>query len=58
MIADTLCRNIVGLNKLRMHGLEPAEVMRRIAGDEFARERARGVPAPWSALREPVHVAP
>lgn len=44
-------RNILGLNCLRMHGLDPAEVARRVAHDEFSRARAQRVPAPWSALR-------
>jgi hypothetical protein len=33
------------------HGLDPAEVARRAAHDEFSRARAQRVPAPWSALR-------
>jgi predicted TIM-barrel fold metal-dependent hydrolase len=46
-------RNILGLNSLRMHGLDPAQVTRRVADDEFARRRAHGVARPWSALRDP-----
>jgi hypothetical protein len=49
MIGDR--RNILGLNCLRMHGLDPAEVVRRVAQDEFSRARAKHFPAPWSALR-------
>jgi len=44
-------RNILGLNCLRMHGLDAVDVARRVAHDEFSQARARGVPAPWSALR-------
>ncbi len=44
-------RNIFGLNCLRSHGLDPAEVVRRVAHDEFFSARAQRVPAPWSALR-------
>ena len=44
-------RNILGLNCLRLHGLDAAAVLRRIADDEFARARAKGIPGPWSSLR-------
>ena len=44
-------RNIFGLNCLRSHGLDPAEVVWRVAHDEFFSARAQRVPAPWSALR-------
>jgi predicted TIM-barrel fold metal-dependent hydrolase len=44
-------RNILGLNCLRMHGLDAVEVARRVAHDEFSQARAQGIPAPWSALR-------
>jgi len=42
-------RKILGLNCLRMHGLDPAEVVQRVAHDELA--RAQRVPPSWSALR-------
>jgi len=43
--------DILGLNRLRMHGLEAAEVLLRTADNELARARAHGIPQPWSALR-------
>jgi uncharacterized protein len=46
------CRNILGLNAARLHGLDPARLIDRTADDAFARKRARGVPPPWSLLRE------
>jgi hypothetical protein len=50
-LTDQDRRNILGLNCLRMHGLEAVDVARRVAHDEFSQARAQGVPAPWSALR-------
>jgi predicted TIM-barrel fold metal-dependent hydrolase len=46
-------RNILGLNSLRMHGLDAAQIMQRVADDEFSRARAQRIPGPWSALRDP-----
>lgn len=43
--------NILGNNALRLHGLDPAAVVVATADDAFARERAAGIPEPWSALR-------
>jgi len=45
-------RNILGLNALRLHGLEAREVLAGIRDDEFSRARAGRIPGPWSVLRE------
>jgi predicted TIM-barrel fold metal-dependent hydrolase len=45
-------RNILGLNALRMHGLESASVIADVRKDEFSQARARRIPGPWSVLRE------
>jgi len=45
-------RNIMGVNVLRMHGLDPQAVLAGTRGDEFDRRRAEGLAAPWSALRD------
>ena len=50
-LTDTDRTNILGNNALRLHGLDAAQVIAANEGDEFSRQRARGVPAPWSALR-------
>ena len=44
-------RNIMGLNALRLHGLDAGDVVARTADDDFARERRAEVPPPWSDLR-------
>jgi uncharacterized protein len=44
-------RNILGLNCLRMHGLDAIDLAQRVARDEFSQARAQGVPPPWSELR-------
>jgi predicted TIM-barrel fold metal-dependent hydrolase len=44
-------RNILGLNAVRLHGLDAKQLIVQTADDEFARRRARGVPPPWSLLR-------
>jgi uncharacterized protein len=46
-------RKILGGNALRLHGLDAEQVRRTTAEDAYARERARGVPPPWSRLRAP-----
>lgn len=52
-LTDSDRRNILGLNWLRMHGLDAGEITRSIADDEYSRARAQGIPGPWSALRDP-----
>jgi predicted TIM-barrel fold metal-dependent hydrolase len=44
-------RNILGLNCLRMHGVDAVELARRVGRDEFSQARAQGIPGPWSELR-------
>lgn len=45
-------RNILGLNALRLHGLDAAALAASVADDDFARRRAAGAAAPWSRVRE------
>ncbi len=40
-------RNILGLNYLRMHGLDADTLIKNIEGDEFAVERAKGKQKPY-----------
>lgn len=42
---------ILGGNALRLHGIDPRDVVARTAGDEFARRRAAGETAPWGRMR-------
>ena len=50
-LTDEIRAKILGGNALRIHGLDPVAVRRRIANDEFERQKAGG-PAPyWSRLR-------
>jgi uncharacterized protein len=42
---------ILGGNALRLHGIDPAYLLRQIDGDEFARRRATGHARPWGVLR-------
>jgi predicted TIM-barrel fold metal-dependent hydrolase len=44
-------RNILGLNALRVHGLDPEAVRQGVADDAFARARAEGPVEPWSVIR-------
>ena len=50
-LSDTDRRNILGLNALKMYGLDPHELSTRTAGDEFTRARCAAIPPPWSLLR-------
>jgi hypothetical protein len=47
MIGDKIIVDAV----VQPYDLDPAEVARRVAHDEFSRARAQVVPPPWSALR-------
>lgn len=49
---------ILGLNFLRMHGIDPQEFQRSIADDEVSRRQASGLDAPWSNLRASGPTAP
>jgi uncharacterized protein len=52
-MTDELRRKILGLNYLRLHGIDPADLRSRIADDEWSR-RLAATPdaAPWSHLRD------
>jgi uncharacterized protein len=52
-ITETDRRSILGLNALRLHGLDAAAVANATQHDEFALAREREVPEPWSVLRKP-----
>lgn len=45
-------RNILGMNALRLHGLNADEILSAIADDEFSHARAAAIPQPWSGIRE------
>jgi uncharacterized protein len=47
----------VGLNAARMHGIDPAEALEKIKGDEFETAKRDGVQPPWSGTREYAEVA-
>lgn len=51
-LTETDRRNILGLNALKMYGLDAADCTRRIGADRFAQARAQGIPPPWSLLRQ------
>jgi uncharacterized protein len=48
-LTDRDRRNIMGLNAIRLYGLEAAQFP---LDDEFSRARADRVPAPWSVIRQ------
>lgn len=48
-------RNILGENKLRLHGLEAGAVLSAAAGDVYSREGVHLDRAPWSTLRVPAN---
>lgn len=50
-VTDEDRRNIMGLNALRLHGLDAAAVIAGTHDDCFARARQIAVPGPWSDLR-------
>jgi predicted TIM-barrel fold metal-dependent hydrolase len=52
-LTDLDRRNILGLNALRIHGIDPDQVLERIAGDEFELARGDSYAPPWSVVREP-----
>jgi hypothetical protein len=47
-ITEEIKRKILGLNYLRMHGLDVKALAKSIEGDEFAVERAKGKPEPYA----------
>jgi hypothetical protein len=51
-MTDTLRRNVLGLNYLRLHGIDPEDLISRIADDDWSRRvAAREDVTPWSHLR-------
>lgn len=50
-LTDEIRAKILGGNALRIHGLDSAEIRRRIAGDEFERHKADRLAPYWSRLR-------
>jgi hypothetical protein len=50
-ITEETKRKILGLNFLRMHGLDAKVLAKKIEGDEFTVERAKGKPAPYATTR-------
>lgn len=50
-MTDEIRSKILGLNFLRVHGLDEDELKAGIQDDEFAQAKRDGLPAPWSHLR-------
>jgi len=50
-ITEEIKRKILGLNYLRMHGLDAKTLAKGIEGDEFAIERSKGKAAPYATTR-------
>jgi len=46
-ITKEIKRNILGLNYLRMHGLDAQSLAKSIQGDDFAFERSKGKQRPY-----------
>jgi hypothetical protein len=46
-ITEDVKRKILGLNYLRMHGLDADALVKNIKGDEFAVERSKGKSKPY-----------
>jgi uncharacterized protein len=47
-ITEEIKRKILGLNYLRMHGLDAGALAKNIEGDEFAVERSKGKAKPFT----------
>ena len=47
-ITEEIKRKILGLNYLRMHGLDAETLAKNIEDDEFAVERSKGKPKPYA----------
>jgi predicted TIM-barrel fold metal-dependent hydrolase len=47
-ITEEIKRKILGLNYLRIHGLDAGVIAKNIASDEFAVARAKGKPEPYA----------
>lgn len=56
-ITDAMKEKILGLNYLRLHGIDPADFRKTTSSDEVSERQARGLEAPWSNLRSRVAVA-
>jgi hypothetical protein len=50
-VTDEIRRKVLGVNYLRLHGIDPQEFRARIAGDEVSSRQKEGLAAPWSHLR-------
>jgi hypothetical protein len=50
-ITEEIKRKILGLNYLRMHGLDAKILAKNIAGDQFAIARAKGKPGPYATTQ-------
>jgi predicted TIM-barrel fold metal-dependent hydrolase len=51
VLSEDIRAKILGGNALRIHGLEPDVVRRRIDGDRFEQQKAGGLAPYWSELR-------
>jgi predicted TIM-barrel fold metal-dependent hydrolase len=52
VLTDEVKAKILGLNYLRMHGIDPVEFRAAIADDPVSKRQANGLEVPWSNLRE------
>ena len=51
-ITDEMRRKMFGENAARIHGIDPALALTRIADDDFELAKRDGLRPPWSGMRE------
>ena len=56
-VDDELKAKILGLNFMRLHGIDPEQFRSTIADDEVSQRQAKGLEKPWSNLRARAGVA-
>ena len=53
-LTDTHRSNILGLNALRLRGIDASDLLEKVGSDAFARRGAEGSNKPWSDIRRTV----
>ncbi|MBU2667194.1 amidohydrolase family protein [Actinoplanes bogorensis] len=51
-LTDEIKRKILGLNALKLHGIDPGAAATKIAGDQYEQRRAHDLEKPWTSLRQ------